>query len=132
MIGAELRERTRFFAEHAGYSVPPGRYACALALAKAEAEGKRRGFTTEWVDDVDADLSWADIETSQKIASGAYPVAGCVAKDTETGDVESLWGIVLDGWHDPYMQVVEAEMFAQLLAESETREHWAARDVVTI
>lgn len=33
-----IRSAFRFFLHHAGYATPPGRVACALALAKAEAK----------------------------------------------------------------------------------------------
>jgi hypothetical protein len=33
----ETRARFGFFLEHAGYATPPGRAACALGLARAEA-----------------------------------------------------------------------------------------------
>lgn len=132
-INPEIRERTRFFAENAGYSAPPGRYACALTLARAEAEANGRGFTVEWMHDPEADLSWADAETLRKIDNGTYGVLGCIVTDPDTDDVESLWGIVA-AFEDPYMHVVEAELSAEILQRDERgkRAYWAARDVVTI
>jgi hypothetical protein len=34
-MNPQLQQRFRFFLEHAGYATPPGRAACALALARA-------------------------------------------------------------------------------------------------
>lgn len=46
-----LRSAFRFFHEHAGYSTPPGRAVCALALARAEAKADAVGLVFEWSDD---------------------------------------------------------------------------------
>src|SRR5438270_594171 len=41
----KMNPAERFFYEHAGYATPPGRVACAKALAKAEAKALLLGLT---------------------------------------------------------------------------------------
>lgn len=48
-----MRRALEFFAENAGYSTPPGRMMCARDLARAEAEGSRRGWAVEWSPETD-------------------------------------------------------------------------------
>jgi hypothetical protein len=53
-MNPQLQQRFRFFLEHAGYATPPGRAACALALARAEHVAKDIADATfEWEDDFD-------------------------------------------------------------------------------
>src|SRR4051812_10745523 len=47
----ETRNAFRFFLRHASFRTPPGRAACALALARAERDGKSVGLRFAWVDD---------------------------------------------------------------------------------
>jgi hypothetical protein len=47
----ELIEAYRFHKEHAGYSTPPGRAACALEYARAEIAARNLGWHTLWADD---------------------------------------------------------------------------------
>lgn len=126
------RARFRFFHEHAGYSTPPGRAACALELAKAEelleeAEGLELA-RYELVDDplpwdpgdtgtTDADFAagtitgpyWARLEV------GSYNDAG----EWECDDATSLGGITCGpaGESDPYTRVVRAELALELRQE---------------
>jgi hypothetical protein len=120
------RKAWRFFVDHAGYATPPGRAVCAAELVRSEAwanfERDNGRLTVEWVDDNDADLSWADESTLADIDAGTYAVLGCVVtyhaplawSGATTERFESLWGIVVTGPNDPYCRVVAAELCAQV------------------
>jgi hypothetical protein len=104
-----LRKRFQFFLANAGYATPPGRAACALGLAKAEAYAEDHEWSFEWVFDDDADLSWMD-EAERKLD---HEVLGCVVKDADGEVLASLWSIV-----DPdasYRRVVEAELSSEAM-----------------
>lgn len=128
-----LLERYRFFREHAGYIV--GRRAeCALALARAEETAQRLGLTVTW--DVE-DLPWdGDCEPPPVHARATviHPMFSDVdttstrvmfpffdRRDGSRGRVPevlaALGSIGLSSWHDPYMRVVEAELFSEALGE---------------
>jgi hypothetical protein len=134
------RRAFRFFQEHAGYIV--GEHAkCAAQLARAEAEGERRGLSVAWDVDDAADLGdhelWcsgyrADLarKAGQPVDSGrtygGYPTcpghyaeyAKVVAPDgtDAIGDIclPSLGGI-LDA-DDTYRRVVAAELMLEALS----------------
>ncbi|HTQ47491.1 MAG TPA: hypothetical protein VMI75_32265 [Polyangiaceae bacterium] len=134
-----LVEAFRFFHEHAGYVV--GRRAVgALALARAELRAKEQGLTVTWDDE---ELPWDGDCPAPKVHVRAIVLHPDHA-DADTSDVAirfpyfdrrdgsvgrtpavlaSLGGIGLDSMHDPYVRVVEAELFAEALAELD-----AARD----
>lgn len=146
----KLYEAFRFFKEHAGYSTPPGRAACALTLARAEIRGRETGLTVQWEDDP---LPWdGDCEAPPVLASAmiwhpdATPTDDPRAKynmcDGDPGrpgwvpcgkntfrrrDVlASLGNIGLMSWSDPYMRVVEAELLAEALGELDAERDRAA------
>jgi hypothetical protein len=108
-MSPRLRAGYRFFVKHAGYCTPPGRAACALALAKAEIAGEEAGFEVEWSDDPEG---WDGDGCPTE-------VLGCIVT-APSGAVVSLWGI-----GDPdrtYMRVVRAELTNELLAIEHTRQ----------
>lgn len=137
------RSAFRFFFAHAGYSSPPGRAACALSLARAEALLERavalEVASVEWVDD-DAPYDPGDVDSPEDVArwfeSGRWTGPfGCVvathAQPEDFGErfrvwdpdrrrepiaTESLWGIVVGsrGTDDPYCRVVAAELASEL------------------
>lgn len=70
-IHATIRERWRFFHEHDGWATPPGKAACALSSAKAEAQ---------LVDDEDVYFAWELCD---------------LPWDGDAPPPESLWDVVL-------------------------------------
>jgi hypothetical protein len=58
----------RFFFRHAGYSVPPGKAPCAIALARTEQWAENNGIEFRLEDDLDADASFVETwpESDQK------------------------------------------------------------------
>ena len=62
-------EAVRFFYEHAGYSVPPGKLSCAVELAKAE-EWLERQEAIEFIVEPEDELSSATEEQVERIESG--------------------------------------------------------------
>lgn len=109
MVSKSLRSAFRFFHEHSGYSVPPGRAVCALDLARAEALASEEGWRVEWHDDAEGARDWY-------CECGCQPseVLGCVLTFTHDDGSEahfSLWGI---GDPSPeYRRVVEAELASE-------------------
>jgi hypothetical protein len=95
--------------EHAGYATPPGRTACAAALARAEERAEAAGFVFEWVPDECSDLSWMD----EAEAARDHEVLGCIVHDPAGEHLASLWGIVDADAN--YRRVIEAELGAEAL-----------------
>lgn len=104
----------QFFREHAGYSTPPGRLMCAKALAEAEAFGIELGLEVKWIDDEDADLSWADKKTISKLEHGQLGCFIAYIEDDSGKVIASLGGIVCE-WKDAYRRVVEAELYQEAI-----------------
>lgn len=112
----KLRKAWRFFMENAGYSSPPGRAACALSLARAEAEAKRRGFVARWAETAD---EW-DGEGPRPEGCAEF----CAVYSTEEcrhcqampqwpiATLSGIWGADAD-----YRRVVEAELFSEALSQ---------------
>lgn len=113
MFTYQLRSAWRFFQQHAGYSVPPGRAMCALSLARAERAGKEAGLTFVWDHDGNDSSEWSDDPEP-------WLTWECLCYDANEDVVASLCGIDFgrDGtpWNDPYKRVVEAELASEALA----------------
>ena len=109
------RKAFRFFLNNAGYVTPPGRVACAAALAKAERKAHDLGIQFVWVADHDADLGdheyWCDAAKHRQPCS--HNAEGCMVM-INGSDVASLWGII--DADSNYRRVVEAELAAEVLA----------------
>ena len=120
-----MAEAQRFFLDNAGWSTPPGREACAEALAEAEAWLHRQlahdppRASVEWLDDPEP-------EPSYELGEG-NAWYGCVVR---VGHREaSLWSIELlpddwpHPWRDPagYARVVTAELASEILSEQRAR-----------
>jgi|SRR6516165_3357603 hypothetical protein len=118
----------QFFYEHAGYRRDPdeppysGRARCAILLADAEATAKRKGWTTVWDIDPDAEIVPSD---SYFVSGAAHWQAALI--DADENVLASLCSIDLgfadgtDGdpkWpsDDPYSRVVAAELAAEALS----------------
>lgn len=117
----ELRAAWQFFLGAAGYCTPPGRAACALHLAKAEAVAEDYGFRYEWGDDDGPDLGdheyWCELaRTGQQ---HEHHVKTCCVKSSQGEQLASLCGII-----DPdrdYRRVVEAELTVEALQSYEPK-----------
>jgi hypothetical protein len=116
-MNPQLQQRFRFFLEHAGYATPPGRAACALALARAEHVARDIADATfEWKDDFDQpiqdllDPSIFRSEEEFKTYCDRYrdDVTGCVLRDANGEVRASLWGII--GADSSYRRIIEAEL----------------------
>lgn len=103
-----LKRAFEFFRENAGYCTPPGKLACALELARAEAWAREEGIDFDWetdqepVDYQDAKGNWKQEEG--EICSAYRPCGEC----GERRVVASLGGIA--GATPEYRRVVEAEL----------------------
>jgi hypothetical protein len=107
MIHSRIISAWRFFLNHAGYCTPPGRAACALALARAERWAQENDLTFTWECDIDPDLSWM----SERERAKEHVCEGCVCRDAEGHVLTSLWGIV--DADNEYRRVVEAELASE-------------------
>ncbi len=135
------RAAVEFMAEHAGYATPPGRMVCAWLLAEAELVGEALGWSVEWEEDPDPDLSWCErCERREKALRRDYSLSGsrraavlsgvldhehtlyvALLQDRRGRVLGSLGGIDFGGgrpnWQqDPYRRVVEAELAAEAVA----------------
>ena len=121
----DLERRTRFFQEHAGYATPPGRMACAKALAQAEIEAEANEFTFEWEGEQDPDWSWFTDSRGRSAEPSERDIQLCCLLKDEDGKVlASLGGIHFNTWNwyaDPYRRVVEAELASEALASDKVR-----------
>jgi hypothetical protein len=107
-----IRAAIRFFAEHAGYSSPPGRMACAVSLALAEWDARQAGVWFAWEDDADG---WNDPpECFDGEPEGTeHSCEGCICYSPDDDGshyftLASLWGV----WDasPEYRRVVQAEL----------------------
>ena len=140
----DLRARFRFFLGHAGYSVPPGRTVCALALARAEMAFEASDLRFVTMPETDPDLSFFedrayhlrhandhgntyDARTLRQIGARLHPadddhevvqvlISGTCPTCNQRRVLASL-GNVVDP--DPaYLRVLRAELMAEIdLAE---------------
>jgi hypothetical protein len=144
-------ESYRHMREHGDYSYDPatetrdqGRTRCALALARAEYRLRHSPSVVQWIDDPEPDTSWMDEQARAEYERGDTRMLACLLWTPHDSDqcefpAVSLWGIhVSSDDDDPYKRVIAAELAAEaglLLddrAEDAEREHWAARDVLTV
>ena len=128
MVSKDLRERFKFHLKHGGWCSPPGRVACAMSAAQAEAALERGvdagDWRVRWVPDEHFDIgnSGDDPSVRKGLETGRYDVYGCILERRvepcgacgagERWDVaDSLWGIIIgpDG-EDDYRRTVEADM----------------------
>jgi hypothetical protein len=121
-----------------------GRTRCALALARAEYRLRHSPSVVQWIDDPEPDTSWMDEQARAEYERGDTRMLACLLWTPHDSDqcefpAVSLWGIhVSSDDDDPYKRVIAAELAAEaglLLddrAEDAEREHWAARDVLTV
>lgn len=118
-----MKEAIKFFAEHAGYATPPGRMACAKALAKAEAQAELMNLRVEWESDYDADDSWMDAKQRKDFEDGKLIPMVCRMFNADKSQVlAALGGIFLYENEDAgtYQRVVEAELAQEAIQEIES------------
>ena len=129
-----LANRFRFFLEHAGYCTPPGRAVCAMALARAEERAETEGLSVTWEDD---DLPWDGDCPAPAILQYACVYEPCDDADPpyRRSILAGLGGIGLASWRDPYVRVVEAELFSEALdaldAERDAESSEMARELAS-
>lgn len=95
MMTPTMRRALEFFAENAGYSTPPGRMVCARDLARAEAEGSRRGWVVGW-----------EPETECYCGEFDYSCACFVDRGTRRGDCACSVAILYSGWGDRRADII--------------------------
>lgn len=114
-----IRDDFKFFFENAGYIVGE-RAKGALDLARAERYAFDSGFRFEWTDDEDPDRSWE--EDAGYKGPGEYLccrlIRVCPHCNVES-TAASLCGIVDPD--DNYRRIIEAELAAEVKAETEDR-----------
>jgi hypothetical protein len=123
-MNRQLIERFRFFLKHSGYSTPPGKAACALALARAEHVAREIADAQyEWQDDfdrpiedlIDPSVFRSDDEFKAYCDKYRDDVTGCVLRDANGEVRASLCGII--GADSAYRRVVEAELALEAYAQ---------------
>lgn len=113
------RQAWRFFLHNAGYCVPPGRAACAKALAQAERWAEEAGFVVEWELDHVTNREFTDEGPEYFLwqATAYLPCETCGQRRV----VASLGGVDFgagrDPWMDDYRRVVEAELALEVMNE---------------
>lgn len=120
MMTARFIAAVRFFRENAGYVVGE-RMRCAWALAKAEERAKEAGLRVVWEDE--SEPWYGDCPAPPIIVFARVP-------DDATGryvSLASLGMIGLNSWSDPYVRVVEAELFSEALDILDERRESSAR-----
>jgi hypothetical protein len=110
-ISSSLYERYKFFHEYAGWCTPPGKVACALALARIEERAAEEGLVFMIEDD---DIPWdGDCPAPKYLLWCAVYLPGT----RRPGDhLAGLGGVGVDSLSDPYLRVVAAELYAEALA----------------
>ncbi len=103
-----MRIAWKFFLDHAGFAVPPGRAQCAMGLAKAEMAAKANGFRFEWSDDPDG-CSCCEVCPVEK--RRGVSVEQCLMLSQNGSVVASLCGIC--GADQDYRRVIEAELASE-------------------
>lgn len=110
-----LSAAEQFFYDHAGFSVrvsegettEDGRLRTARELAAAEQWARDQMAVIEWEDDDVAHLYYDRASDRDTHYYGCIVIVGNVT--------ESLWGIDLIDWDDPYKRVVVAELASQVM-----------------
>jgi hypothetical protein len=117
MIDSFTKNAYFFFKANAGYRVghrAQGAFKLANAHNRLKSRVANHLVKVRWEYDENADLSWADQQTKDRIASGYYTVEGCsidVLQECGHWDrgVASVWGVVLES-RDLQRAVIEAEL----------------------
>ena len=116
-MDSKMKERIRFFAANAGYSVPPGRMACAKSLAEAEALAEEIGLTVTWETDQYPDLDFCIEKDRKDFEAGRFEILSAHIEGDGGEILASLGGIWIKPSDKSYRRVVEAELFQEALEE---------------
>lgn len=123
----DLFKAFKFFRANCGYSVPPGRAACALALARAERDARAEGIEFRWEYDPDGASDWrSDLRRDYTDYTPEY-VEECRAVSERGKTLASLCGIA--DADDNYRRVVEAELASEALESLWKRESAGCRSL---
>lgn len=110
------RSAFRFFLHNAGYCTPPGRAACALSLAKAEAYAEAAGWSFRWEYDAHGHMCMRDHdEWCREGCRKEHEIEGCSVVDGRGEELASCWGII-DACRD-YRRVMQAELASEAMAD---------------
>lgn len=127
----QLMEAIAFFRKHAGGIVGQN-LLNAFTLAKAEQEANARGWHVEWEDE---DLDPADCFDRQEdidaVRSGKWLWLYAYVDKGNNDDNDrgaSCGAISVTGWSDPYIRVMEAELYSETLSD-ENEEIQAFADI---
>lgn len=110
MTNKTRQNRIRFFQEHAGYATPPGRPACAKALADAEDLAEELELHAEWQDDPEGCSMCECCPVSER-----REVFTAFVLDASGNCLASLGKVC--GVDDNYQRVVEAELYQEAIEE---------------
>ena len=108
-----IRQNIMFFANNAGYCTPPGRMACAKALANAEQEAILLDLEVTWEHELDPDTSWMDTKDLKQLENGHIKILH--ARIELNGEYIASLGNICLKLNDPYQRVIEAELFQEAL-----------------
>jgi hypothetical protein len=103
-----LYQRFRFFKAYAGFATPPGRSACALALARAEMAAHDAGIA--FVYKLDSEVTWALGSDGEYHASAAYVLHAVLEdEDEQQRSLAAIGGVDADG-DAAFYRVLEAQL----------------------
>jgi len=109
-----LYKRFRFFKEHAGFATPPGRAACAIALARAEVAAQDAGIA--FVYKLDSEVNWALGRDGEYHASPAFVLHAIFEdEDEQQRSLAAIGGVDAEA-DAAFYRVVEAELADTALA----------------
>lgn len=122
---ATFNDAVEFFYTHAGFSYDPetqtpeeGKRACAEALARAEEEGRKRGFFTVWKRD---DVPFGD-DVHEPDEYGYVATLWHTAAFTGERVMLASLGMIDAEDGDPYRRVVNAELAMEAISEDPGKE----------
>jgi hypothetical protein len=105
------QQQIRFFAENAGYATPPGRMACAKALADAENFASAHDWEVSWEWDEGGDLGDHDYWCGREDCS--HEIECAILRDPH-GNVLASLGSIIDA-DRAYRRVVAAELASEAM-----------------
>ena len=115
-MSKSLYRRFLFFKEHAGSVTPPGRAACALALAKAEIAAEDAGLS--YVYKFDTEPGWSLGADGEYHAYSAFIISvGFEDDDEQRTTLASIGGIEADA-EASFYRVTEAHLALEAFSDA--------------
>jgi hypothetical protein len=114
------RDAFEFFRQNAGWSTPPGKLACAKALAEAEHFAKELGLEVKWEYEQEDWMVFAgdpEAEYRRNFKSGKWECFHAYVKGDGGEILSSLGGIILEAGDASYKRVIEAELYMEAIGE---------------